>query len=256
MSRSSNSARDAQRGDIAEHDQQVLRRRRRRLADPGVDLQDGAVGRRPDARALQRRLGQRQLGARGGQRRLQPGRRRRVVGHAPCAGRVRACSSCSPALATASRALSTSAAVAVPLRLSFERAVELLAGERQLPLGIGEVVLGGAAVLGRLGHALVVAVALAHRHLGARGMHAGDQVLVGEAHQQVAGDHLVVDADQHLGDAARHLGGRCGSRRPAAPRAPARRRPTPSWAPPWLRGLGGLGLGRVPAGLWLKVWGT
>ena len=33
----------------------------------------------------------------------------------------------------------------------------------------------------------------------------GHEVLVVEAHQEIAGDDLVVEANQHLGDAARHL---------------------------------------------------
>ena len=131
----------------------------------------------------------RELRARGGQRDLQPGRRRQPIGGerlaqrgarlielllglvhgiarlvdvgiaapgrcgAPCSARSsssRLCTSCRSALATPSSAVLRSCA--------------------GLPAALG-----------------VVALALAHRRLGERGIDAADQLLVVEAHQQIAG---------------------------------------------------------------------
>ena len=63
---------------------------------------------------------------------------------------ARAWSSRSLALLTASRALSSVGSLAVPARRALSSAIDLLAGLHQLALGVGDAVLGRAAVLGRL----------------------------------------------------------------------------------------------------------
>ena len=143
-------------------------------------------------------------------------------------------------------------------------AVELVAVLHELPLGVGHLVLGGSAILRRLagGRLGVVALALAHGRLGKRGIDAADELLVVEAHQEIAGGNLVVEgrpAPRRRGPAPAR---RSAPRRRSARRAPRPRPPSRSWAPPsaWpcASDLGAVGaaLALSTAGLALNVCGT
>ena len=68
----------AQGGNIGHQYQRLIRRRRRDLADLGVDLQHGSGDRRADARLLEHDFGQAQFGARRVELALGPVRQRRV----------------------------------------------------------------------------------------------------------------------------------------------------------------------------------
>ena len=89
-----------------------------------------------------------------------------------------------------------------------------------------------------------------------------DEFLVVEAHQEIAGDDLVVERNQHLGDPARHL--RAIAHLAADRLDAARRRGCPAALGAGAFGLAervdltpsAVGLGASTAGLALKVFGT
>ena len=157
-----------------------------------------------------------------------PGSRHR----APCRHRHRPCPRCAAPLST---------------RSSSSRASD---SGRSALAKLSSAVLRSCAALA---DGLVVAIALADRDLGARRMHARDQILVGEPHHEVAGRDLVVDADQHLGDAARRLRGDADLAAQRLDAAGRRRRPCRlgcAARPSASRRLAALG------DFWLKVCGT
>ena len=160
---------------------------RRHLTDLGVDLQRGAGRWRADARsaaasasdssarpavtAASWRVGAGRLSTDSALRRAT-----REVSRRSCA------------LATASRALSTSAWRGTAGAASLSQPVVFLATDDQLALGAGDVVLGCAAILGEAARALVaIAIAATDGELGGRGVHAGDQLAVVETDQDLAG---------------------------------------------------------------------
>ena len=162
----------------------------------------------PDARALQCRFGQRQLGACRGQGRFRPGRRRQAVGGkrlAQAGARL-----IEPLLApclTASRALSTSASLPVPSRRALQLRDRVPRGPAPADARRWRRCPRPFCGPGRLARRprYCRARACGRRPRPRRHCTRADQLLVVEPHQQIAGRDLVVERHQHLGDAARHL---------------------------------------------------
>ena len=200
-----------------------------------------------------------ELGAGGGQRRFGPGRRRQAIGGERLAQGGARLLEPLPGLGDAHRApCRRRHRSAVPARRALQRrsnSSRLCASWRSALATLSSAVRRSCAALPG-GSRCCRGRACAPPPRQRRHCTRADQLLVVEAHQQIAGDDLVVERDQHLGDAARRLradahlaAGRLDAARAPRPPTPLLARAPSAWRTrrPWPVGIGLDGLGRLGA---------